>query len=71
MKQLLGVYEVGQRRSYRGHEPGTVFEARLDPAAETRALARGDIRLIERVTPSLQPGSYTLPPGWANQHEEE
>jgi len=59
-----GVYLVTGRRQYRGHSPGTTFEALLDRAAEQRAIARGDIRLIRRVTPGLEPGSYTLPAGW-------
>lgn len=55
-----GVYLVTGRRQYRGHEPGATFEAALDPSAEQRAVARGDITLLERVTPTLTPGSYTL-----------
>lgn len=65
-----GLYEVTARRGYRGHNPGEVFEAVLDPAAERRAIWRGDIQLIQRVTPSVQPGSYQLPDGWLNQQEE-
>lgn len=63
-ERRYGVYLVTGRRHYRGHEPGTVFEAQLDRAAEWRALERGDIRLIRRVTPAVQPGSYTFPAGW-------
>lgn len=59
-----GVYQVTGRRKYRGHDPGTTFEAALDPAVEQRALARRDIRLLRRVVPALEPGSYTLPAGW-------
>jgi hypothetical protein len=66
----VSVYRVGRRRAYRGHAPGSTFEAALEPGAERRALARGDVVLIERKTPSLQPGSYTLPRGWLNQKEE-
>jgi hypothetical protein len=61
---LYGVYRVTGKRQYRGHEPGTVFEAILDPSAEQRALGRGDIQLIRRIQPSLAPGSYRLPPDW-------
>ena len=56
-----GVYKVVSSRRYRGHQPGDLFEARLEPRAEARAIGRGDIVLIERVTPALQPGSWTLP----------
>lgn len=59
-----GVYRVTGKRQYRGHAPGVVFEAVLDPAVEGRAISRGDIRLLRHVTPSLVPGSYRLPPDW-------
>lgn len=64
MTVLYGVYEVTGKRQYRGHDPGTVFEAILDRGAEQRALARGDIRLIRHIEPGLAPGSYRLPPDW-------
>ena len=60
----FGVYEVIGRRAYRGHEPGETFTARLDRKAERRALIRRDLRLLERIVPALQPGSYRLPKGW-------
>jgi hypothetical protein len=63
----LGRYEVVGRHTHRGHPPGSIFEARLDRAAEARATARGSIRLIERVPDDLIPGSYRLPLGWPNQ----
>lgn len=66
----MSVYRIGRKRGYAGHPPGSVVEMVLDPAAEKRALARGDIVVVERRTPSIQPGSYTLPRGWANQKEE-
>lgn len=59
----LGVYKVTGRRVYRGHEPGTIFEARIDPAVENRAVRRGDIELLERITPDLPP-EWALPKGW-------
>lgn len=59
-----GRYLVSGQRQYRGHQPGAIFEARLDPAVEHRAIARGAITLLERVTPDLGPGSYTLPDDW-------
>lgn len=65
-----GVYEVTGSRAYRGHKPGSRFEARLDRGAERRAVIRGDIRLVERVVPSIRPGSFRLPPGWEGQPTE-
>lgn len=66
----MTVYLVTGRREFRGHMPGVEFEATLDQNAEARAINRGDIRVIKRTTPSIQPGSFTLPVGWANQQEE-
>lgn len=60
----MGEYEVTGTREYRGHAPGTTFEARLDPGPEQRAIARGDIKLIRRFTATVQPGSFTYPDGW-------
>jgi hypothetical protein len=42
----------------------------LDPNAERRARDRGDIQLLRRTTPVIQPGSYLLPSGWLNSKEE-
>lgn len=67
----MSIYQVVGRSAYRGHLPGEIFEARIDGAAERRALARGDIALIDRNVPTLQPGSYTLPHGWTHEHEEK
>lgn len=64
MNPLYGVYRVTGKRQYRGHDPGTTFEAILDRGAEQRAVARGDIELIRHVQPGLAPGSYRLPPDW-------
>lgn len=58
-------------RSYRGHTAGETFEATLDPAAEARALSRGDITVLEHGTPTIQPGSYRLPDAWSNTTEKE
>jgi hypothetical protein len=55
-------YLVTGKRQYRWHKPGTVFEARLDPDAEQRAIERGSIRVIDSVQPELENGSYALPP---------
>jgi hypothetical protein len=60
----IGEYLVTGKRNYRGHEPGTIFEARLNPNAEARAINRGDIRLLRQIEPTIQPGSYTFPDGW-------
>lgn len=60
----IGLYRVLGNRRYRGHEPGTEFAARLAPAAEGRALARGDLELVDRLVPNIRDGSYTLPDGW-------
>jgi hypothetical protein len=60
----FGLYRVIGHRDYRGHKQGEEFEARLDRNAERRAVMRGDIELLRRITPELQQGSYTFPRGW-------
>ena len=67
---MMSVYENTGRMGYRGHPPGAIFEASLDTRVEARGIARGNIRVIERSYPDLQPGSYTLPTGWVNSKEE-
>ena len=67
----LGRYQVVGRRAYRGHLPGTEFEAVLDPNAEGRAIARGSIRLLERLVADLPPVSYRLPTGWPKTQGKE
>jgi hypothetical protein len=57
------VYRVVGSREYRGHKPGSVFHATLDPDAEQRAIKRRDIRLIGRITPEV-PSAHTFPKGW-------
>ena len=59
-----GVYRVIGTRAYRGHEPGTEFVDRLPLMMERRAIQRGAIELVERITPALRPGSYALPDNW-------
>lgn len=59
-----GLYLVSGHREYRGHKPGSYFEAALDPGAEQRAIRRGDIRLIKRIEVKLEPRSYRLPKDW-------
>lgn len=63
MRGPHGLFLVTSRRRYRGHEPGTRFETQFDAAID-RALQRGDIQLLEEITPALQPGSYRLPADW-------
>lgn len=63
-------YEVLRFDGYRGHRRGTRFEAILDPNAERRALARGDIRVVARRVPTVQPGSFELPAGWLQPQQE-
>ncbi len=58
---VSGKYRVVGSREYREHRPGDLFEARLDPGAEARAIGRGDIELVERIQLTVQPGSYQLP----------
>lgn len=64
MTREYGEYLVTGTRRYRGHEPGTTFEAILEPGPEGRAFQRGDIKLLRRFTPTLEPGSYLLPDDW-------
>lgn len=67
----MSVYLVTGTSAYREHKPGTTFEAVLHPAAEERAIARGDIEVLERSQPTLRPGSYRLPAGWPTDHQED
>lgn len=64
MSTPIGVYLVTGKRAHRGHEPGEVFWAVLDPEAEARAINRGSIRLIERLEAALPKDKYRLPVGW-------
>lgn len=65
-----GRYLVTGNREYRGHQPGTIFEAALAPGPERRAVERGAIQLLERITPSIEPGSYELPEPWPPEASE-
>lgn len=58
-----GLWRVVGKRAYRGHEPGTEFEAQLENGAAGRAVRRGDIELVEVFEPTL-PDVYELPKGW-------
>ncbi len=69
MKLVTGQYEVTDKRDFRGHPQGTQFVARLDANQERRALARGAITLLARVTPALEPGTYAFPEGWLKEDE--
>ena len=57
-------YLVTGKRQYRWHAPGTTFEAKLDPLAEERAIARGSIRVLAVLRSELPDGSYELPDDW-------
>lgn len=65
----MSLYRVTGQRAYRGYQPGSQFEASLDPSAEQRAVARGDITVIQRSTPTIQPERYTPPAGWHTKQE--
>lgn len=56
----MSVYRVTSRVPYQGYRQGQEFETTLPAAVEERALARGSIEIVERSTPALVPGSYTL-----------
>jgi hypothetical protein len=60
---IYGTWKVTGRRIYRGHEPGEVFEASLFEDVAGRAVARGDLVLLEEFVPAL-PGEWCLPEGW-------
>lgn len=69
MNAGYGTYQVIGHRKYRGHQRGETFDATLDRNAERRAVARGDIVLLARVVPTIQPGSYTFPQGWLTKQQ--
>lgn len=60
----MSVYRVIGEHDYREHAPGEIFTGRLDPAAEGRAVARGNIEVLDSSPTRLRPGSYRLPDGW-------
>lgn len=60
----MSIYRVSGTSRYREHEVGELFEAVLDLAVEERAVARGDIEVIDVKPPTLQPGSWQMPDGW-------
>jgi len=58
------IYRVIGTRAYRGHAPGTEFTDRIPRLMEARAVKRGAIEVVDRITPALRPGSYALPANW-------
>jgi hypothetical protein len=62
------LYLVVGRLDYREHPPGQIFEADLDPAAEQRAVERGNIEIIDSSPTRIRPGSWTLPPPGRRPH---
>ena len=65
--KVHGRYMVKGSMAYRGHQPGEEFVGSLDVNVERRAVDRGSIVLLERVTPAITPGSCTLPEGWLDE----
>ena len=64
MKKVAGRYLVSGRLGFRGHRPGATFEACLNPALEARAVHRGNITLLERITLTVHKLPHELPQGW-------
>ncbi len=64
-------YLVTGKRKYRWHDPGSTFEAQLDPLAEQRAIERGSIIVLEIIQPDLENGSYALPQDWPQPVADE
>lgn len=60
---IHGVWKVTGKRVYRGHQPGTEFEETLSASPAARAVARGDIQLLEQIVPAV-PEEHALPEGW-------
>ncbi len=60
----MTVYLVTGPVAYREHQPGLTFEADLPVNEEARALARGNVEIIDPSLPAIRPGSWTLPDGW-------
>ena len=64
MRGQHGRYKVVGDREYLGVKPGREFVASLQPSAEARAVKRGDIVLLERITPTIDRRRATFPKGW-------
>lgn len=58
-----GAWKVTGTRVYRGHAPGEEFEASIPTSAAARAVARGDVVLVEEFVPA-PPADHQLPEGW-------
>ena len=58
-----GLWKVTGTRAYRGNEPGEEFEAAIPSSSAARAVARGDVALLEEFTPTV-PEDHQLPEGW-------
>ena len=41
-------YKVVGETAFKGHKPGELFDAELDPGLEERARERGQIRVVRR-----------------------
>lgn len=63
-------YEVVGKHTFLDNKPGVEFEADLPADMEKRAVARGDIRVIEVSPVTLQPGSVRLADGWQLHAQE-
>lgn len=61
-----GLWRVCGSRIYRGHEPGEEFEGALPDGPASRAVARGDIELLDEFSPEL-PADHCLPEGWLDR----
>ncbi len=66
----MTVYQVTGRRNYREHRPGETFEAVIEPHIEEIALRFGSIKILESSTPSIRPGSASVPEGWLKHKKE-
>lgn len=67
----MSVYKVTGVFDYRGHPPGSLFEAELDAEAEGRALRFGSITVVDRRRTELVPGSYRLPTRWRQRQKAQ
>ncbi len=65
------LYLVTGKRKYRWHDPGSTFEAKLDPEAERRAVERGSIKVLAVIQSDLADGSYELPKDWPHAVADE
>lgn len=64
MNGTYGLWKVVGKREYMGVAPGQTFEAQIKMAAARRAVDRGDIVLLEWVTPCIDMELATFPKGW-------